>query len=187
CALVSGSCSVTFTATATGTALITGAYGGDSTHATSTSAAASVTVNLRSTSSAVSCTSPVVVGQASTCTATVTDTSPGTATTPTGTVTFTETGPAGSFSSTTCALVSGSCSVSFTATTAGSAAITGAYGGDSTHATSTSAAFMVTVTDRPPVVTIGSVAPNPANTGQTVTVTFTAADPDGTISSIMVT
>jgi len=46
---------------------------------------------------------------------------------------------------------------------------------------------MVTVTDRPPVVTIGSVTPNPANTGQTVTVTFTATDPDGTISSIMVT
>jgi len=43
------------------------------------------------------------------------------------------------------------------------------------------------VNDRPPIATITSVAPNPANTGQTVTVMFTATDPDGTMSSIMVT
>src|SRR5207244_5578581 len=130
CALVSGSCSVTFTATATGTALVTGAYGGDSTHGVSTSPASSVTVNKRNTSTAVVCTSPVVVNQASSCTATVTDTSPGTVTTPTGTVTFTETGPAGSFSSTTCALVSGSCTVTFPAPATGSPFLTGAYLGD---------------------------------------------------------
>jgi hypothetical protein len=45
---------------------------------------------------------------------------------------------------------------------------------------------METVNDLPPVVTITNVSPNPANTGQLVTVTFTATDPDGTVSSISV-
>jgi len=43
-----------------------------------------------------------------------------------------------------------------------------------------------TVNDRPPTVTVSSVSPNPATTGQTVKVTFSAADPDGTISSYTV-
>ncbi len=43
-----------------------------------------------------------------------------------------------------------------------------------------------TVNDRPPSVTISGVAPNPANTGATVNVNFSATDPDGTISSISV-
>src|SRR3989441_693172 len=43
-----------------------------------------------------------------------------------------------------------------------------------------------TVNDRPPVVTVNSPTPNPALTGQTVTVTFTATDPDGIIASITV-
>src|SRR6266540_3057521 len=206
CALVAGpvgtaNCSVTFTATATGTALITGTYGGDGTHnASPTSAAASVTVNKRNTSTAVVCTSPVLVGVASSCTATVTDTSPGTVTTPTGTVTFTETGPAGSFSSTTCALASGSCSVTFTATATGTALITGAYGGDATHNTSTSAAASVTVNPRttstavvctsPVVVGVASsctatVTDTSAGTVTTPTgtVTFTETGPAGSFSS----
>ena len=43
-----------------------------------------------------------------------------------------------------------------------------------------------TVNDRPPVVTISTVLPNPADTGVTATVSFTATDPDGTVSSISV-
>ena len=43
-----------------------------------------------------------------------------------------------------------------------------------------------TINDRPPIVTISTVSPNPANTGATVTVSFTATDPDGTVSSISV-
>jgi hypothetical protein len=43
-----------------------------------------------------------------------------------------------------------------------------------------------TVNDRPPVVTITNVSPNPANTGQLVTATFASTDPDGTIASISV-
>jgi len=49
-----------------------------------------------------------------------------------------------------------------------------------------SAVISETVNDRPPVVALTSVSPNPANTGQLVTVTFTATDIDGTISSITV-
>src|SRR5438094_928757 len=49
-----------------------------------------------------------------------------------------------------------------------------------------SAVISETVNDRPPVVALTSVSPNPANTGQLVTVTFTANDIDGTISSITV-
>jgi len=43
-----------------------------------------------------------------------------------------------------------------------------------------------TINDRPPVVTISNVSPNPAQKGKIVTVAFSATDPDGTISSIIV-
>ena len=43
-----------------------------------------------------------------------------------------------------------------------------------------------TVNDLPPVVTIINVSPNPANTGQMVTATFTSIDSDGTVSTISV-
>src|SRR5436309_4162401 len=43
-----------------------------------------------------------------------------------------------------------------------------------------------TVSDRPPVVSVTNVSPNPANTGQLVTVTFTASDVDGSVSSMTV-
>jgi hypothetical protein len=42
------------------------------------------------------------------------------------------------------------------------------------------------IIDRPPVVTISNVSPNPAQKGQVVTITFSATDPDGTISSFKV-
>jgi PKD repeat protein len=45
---------------------------------------------------------------------------------------------------------------------------------------------METVNDRPPTVTISTILPNPANTGTMVTVSFTATDPDGTVSSLSV-
>src|SRR5207249_9752872 len=43
-----------------------------------------------------------------------------------------------------------------------------------------------TVNDRPPTVTVGGVSPRPALVGQTVTVTFSATDPDGAISSFSI-
>src|SRR5947199_10232593 len=54
------------------------------------------------------------------------------AVTPTGTITFT-TNWTGTFSSTTCTLSAGSCSVTYTPTVVGHALITGTYGGDSVH------------------------------------------------------
>jgi hypothetical protein len=47
-----------------------------------------------------------------------------------------------------------------------------------------SAVATETINDRPPVATVTNVSPNPASTGQLVTVTFVASDADGTISSI---
>ena len=44
--------------------------------------------------------------------------------------------------------------------------------------------FSAQINDQPPTVTISSVSPNPANTGQLVTVSFTGSDIDGSISSI---
>ncbi len=43
-----------------------------------------------------------------------------------------------------------------------------------------------TVKDRPPMVVVSSVSPNPTSTGRTVTANFTSTDSDGTIASITV-
>jgi PKD repeat protein len=182
CTLSSGSCLVTFTPSATGTALVTATYGGDSIHGGSTSASASVTVNPRTTSTALVCTSPVVVNQASSCTATVSDTSPGTAVTATGSVTFNETGPGGSSSFTTCTLTSGSCSVTFTATTTGTALITGSYGGDAAHETSTSAATSVTVNPRATSTTVVCTSPVIVNQASNCTATITDSSSGGSVT-----
>src|SRR5207245_8897412 len=73
----SATCTSTFTASTSGTAAVTASYPGDTGHATS-SGTTSIVVNKRITTTAVSCTTPVVVNQGSTCTVTVTDTSAGT-------------------------------------------------------------------------------------------------------------
>src|SRR5438876_4410803 len=173
CSLSAGSCSVTFTPSAIGNALVTGTYGGDSSHGGSTSAAASITVNPRPTSTALNCSSPVVVNQASSCTATVSDTSPGTSITPTGRVNFTETGPAGSFSSATCTLVSGRCSVTFTAIATGTATITGAYNGDTAHEASTSGSASVIISPRTTSTAISCTSPVVVNQASNCTLTIT--------------
>src|SRR6266581_3056311 len=182
CTLSSSSCSVAFTPTASGNALVTGTYGGDSSHSGSTSGTASITVNLRATSTTVICSSPVIVNQASSCTATVSDTSPGTPVTPTGGVKFTETGPAGSFSSAACTLVSGSCSVSFTATATGTAVITGVYDGDTAHNTSTSAGASVTVNPRTSSIALVCTSPVVVNQASNCTATITDSASGGSVT-----
>src|SRR6266568_3109214 len=203
CTLLSGSCSVTFTATATGTALITSAYGGDTPHNASTSATASVTVNLRTITTTVSCSpSSVTTGQSTTCTATVADSSPGTTSTPAGTISFSQVGVTGSFVGSPCTLVSGSCSITFSASTIGTASITGAYtSSDAIHSGGTSAAFPVTVTSpvnhntTTTVVCASPVVVNQASscaatvtdtnaspTTPTGTVTFTQTGPAGSFT-----
>jgi len=182
CSLSSGSCSVTFTPTASGNALVTGTYGGDSSHGGSTSAAASITVDPRTTTTALVCSSPVVVNQASSCTATVSDTSPGTTITPSGTIIFTETGAPGSFSSATCTLVSGSCSVTFTATATGTATIAGAYSGDTAHRAGTSAGTNVTINQRTTSSAVVCTSPVAANQTSNCSATITDSSSGGSVT-----
>ena len=196
------SCAVSYTPgqVGSGTHTITANYGGDSAHATSTSAG-TVTVMVRATSTTVSC-SPgtVVVDQATTCTATVTDTTPST-TTPTGTVTFAS-DTVGKFSSGSCSLAStgttgqASCSWSYTPGQVGSGVhtITASYGGDPMYAASTAVAT-VTVVKRTtstavsckpakPVIctaTVTDIAPGAAST-PTGTVSFTSSAAQGVFS-----
>src|SRR2546425_1154618 len=144
CILSAGSCSVTFTGTATGTATVLGMYGGDTSHFGSSGTSNTITVNKRSTSTNVTCTSSVVINQASTCTATVTDTDVGTAIVPTGTVTFTS-DAAQLPSPMTCTLSAGSCSVTITtpAGSGGTHPVTASYSGDAAHLTSSGTTSLV--------------------------------------------
>jgi large repetitive protein len=174
----SGSCSVQYTPSAvgTGTHTVTGSYGGDDAH-TGSSGSDEVTVTKRSTSTSVSCTpSSFQAGGETTCTATVADTSGGSASTPTGDVSWSSDG-AGTFSSASCTLdTSGKCSVKYTSTKAGTDEITGSYGGDDKHATS-SGATSVTVRPGPPadVDVAPAQATNTAGEEHCVTATVTDA------------
>src|SRR5439155_1751101 len=140
------SCSVTYTPTAkgTGTHKITATYNGDPSHDTSTGFF-NLTVSLRTTSTTVNCTpNPIAVDQPTTCTATVTDIDSGTQTPPEGTVTFTVNPSTGTLVPSSCALVvtgtnKSSCSVTFTASAAGTYTITATYNPnppDTIHASS---------------------------------------------------
>ena len=137
-------CSVTHTPTAVETGnMITASYPGDGNYVKSSGSSSPLTVTTRTTTTKMECSpASVATGVASTCTATVTDTNAGTVTTPTGTVGFSSNG-AGSFSpATSCTLVASattgiaSCSVTYTPSAVGTQTITGAYGGDTTHASS---------------------------------------------------
>jgi hypothetical protein len=179
----SGSCSVTYTPSAVGDGshAITGSYGGDATHLTS-SGSDTVTVQeaMRSTGTTVSCTpATVAVGDSTTCTATVTDTAGGTGSTPTGSVTWSSDG-AGDFSSASCTLdTSGSCSVTYTPSAIGdgSHAVTGSYGGDASHLTS-SGGDTVTVTKRSTETTV-SCTPSTVAVDEPTTCTATVTDASG--------
>src|SRR5947199_9529181 len=145
CALAAGTgttstCSVQFTPSSTGTVAVTGKYGSDLIHAES-SGAGTFASTVRATTTAITCSSPVIVNQTSPCTTNVSDTSPGTATAPTGNVTFTGNGVEGSFSNYVCTLVradgaTSSCSVSFVPTAQGTVTITVNYIGDAPHSPS---------------------------------------------------
>src|SRR5207249_2031914 len=177
CTLASGSCSVTYTPTVVGHALITSTYGGDSVH-TGSSGTFTLASTIRTSATTISCSpASVLDNTASTCTATVTDASGTGAVTPTGTVTFT-TNSTGTFSSTTCALASGTCSVTYTPTVVGHALITGTYGGDTVHSGS-SGTFTLASTIRASSTT---VACSPASVLDNVasTCTATVADASGT-------
>src|SRR3989442_1353125 len=127
------------TAVGRGTHNITGSYGGGPTHASS-SGSFNEAVATRTSGTSVDCVPPSVpVDGSTTCTGTVRDTAGTGASTPTGTVSWTSDGT-GTFSAASCTLdATGKCTVNYTPTAvgAGTHKITGSYGGDAKHATST--------------------------------------------------
>jgi Bacterial Ig-like domain (group 1)/Bacterial Ig-like domain (group 3)/Calx-beta domain len=179
----SGSCSVTYTPTAVGSGshTVTGSYDGDAKHLTS-SGSDTVSVTKRSTQTEVSCNpTSFRAGGEITCTATVTDTtSGGTKSTPTGTVSWSSDGT-GSFSSggsagTSCTLDNtGKCSITYSATKAGTDKITASYGGDAKHQTS-SGFTNVTVRPGPPADVALSPAEATNTAGDEHCVTATVED-----------
>ena len=199
CSLVAGTnttdgistCSVTYTPSAKGTGShnLSATYSpNDAIHAASSDADGfDVTVNLRSSSTLVSCSpSTIVVAEDTTCTATVTDTeSAGTASDPTGIVTF-NSNRDGDFSSTTCSLAGGvnttdgvsTCAVVYDANTVdgGFHTITAAYApNDDVHAGSLdTTGVVVTVNSRATSTAVS--CDDTVVVGQTASCTITVTD-----------
>src|SRR6266446_5653784 len=153
----SATCTTSYSPTTTGTGShkLTAYYGGDAGHfAASPNATATVTVNVRSLTSALNCQSPGTIGVATTCTVTVTDNSPSKFITPTGTVILTTSG-SGTFTG-TCTLsgttASASCSVTYTpgGTAASNDLISYSYPGDTNHTASTGNFLLVVSPASPP-------------------------------------
>ncbi len=144
-----------FAPSATGIVTVSGNYGGDLIH-TGGSGSGNFASTASATTTEITCSGPVIVGQTSSCTITVSDKSPSSAAAPTGSVTFTGSGGIGSFSADACMLVQGtdaasSCSVSFAPTAKGRATITGNYAGDAAHASSSgSGSITVNIPATPP-------------------------------------
>ena len=141
CKLARGHCSVKFLSTSVGTATVTADYTGDGHNFPSALSFVLVTIP-KSSSTIVSCKpTSVVAGSSSviTCTARVMGYSPS------GIVTWvqSETGSV-TFSSTTCTLTKGNCSITMTGTAAGSVTIQATYSGDSNN-TPSSATRNITV------------------------------------------
>src|SRR5207249_258015 len=125
-----GKCTVNYTPTAvgTGTHKITGSYGGDAKHATSTGSFDEA-VGRRATATSVSCAPPSVAVDSSTaCTATVTNGSG--ANIPTGTVSWTSDGTGTLSSAPSRRSADRKCTVNYTPTAVGTGThkITGGYG-----------------------------------------------------------
>ena len=195
------SCSVTYTPTSgDGTHIITGSYGGSSTH-DSSNGSANLSVTERSTSTSVDCPASLAINQGGTCTATVTDTDSGMKSDPTGSVDFTRSGAGtGTFSGGgSCTLVSdgnaltftSSCSVTYTPTSgAGTHTVRADYNEASSalHATSFGTDD-ITVTKRTTTTTVDCVPATVAiNQGTVCTATVedtdagTKSDPSGNVN-----
>lgn len=125
CTLFGGSCNVTYTQSVPGSITITGTYNGDPNNFGS-SGSFQVAFKTSSTTT-ITCTGPVAAGGVLSCKAAVTGFSP------TGTVSFAQTGGSGSFTPTSCALSSGSCSVAYTQGSVGTLTVTGSYSGDANN------------------------------------------------------
>ncbi|HYY92639.1 MAG TPA: hypothetical protein VE955_11695, partial [Candidatus Dormibacteraeota bacterium] len=181
CNLAGGSCTVSFTGSSSGTATVTGTYVPDAFHSASTSTAASIRVDLRSTTTVVTC-SLTNVGQESTCVASVTDASPGTSTTPIGTVTFTASGGSVTPTSASCSLNSGNCNVMFTPQSSLAITITGVYSTtDTTHSGSQGTAT-INPGIQPTSTSLVCTGPIIVNQNSTCTATVTSTTTSGATS-----
>ena len=131
CKITAGSCSVTMKGDLAGTVTITATYPGNTDNLRS-SGTAKLTITKATTVTTISCTkSTFATGATITCTASVA----GAYSSHTGTITWTKVLGAGkvTFSSITCPLSAGKCSVTVTGTVAGNVTIEAAYGGDSNN------------------------------------------------------
>lgn len=149
-------------------------YAGDTNNLTSTSATVVETVNARTTTTVLtSGANPAPVAQAVTLTATVTGTNV------TGNVTFKD----GATTLGTGAVTAGVATFAATFATSGTHSLTAVYAGNTNNLTSTSAAVVETVTARASTTVLTSSV-NPANVGQstTLTATITATGPTGSVT-----
>ena len=172
-ALGGGTASLTTSSLAVGSHSLTATYSGDANNSTSTSPPVTEVINkAASTTTLTASSSSATPGQAVTLTATV---SPSTAT---GTIVFSDgNAPLGS-----APLNNGTASITTTSLSAGSHSLTAAYSGDGTFSPSTSPAI-------PLAVGLGSSAtglsasPNPANSGQAVTL-YANVTPSSAIGNV---
>lgn len=174
--LSAGSALLTTSTLAPGGHSIVASYGGDTTHAASTSAALIQNVNGTSTVSLTTTPNPSALGEAVTLTATV----EGGGGIPTGTATFRD----GTTVVGTATLNSGSGVLTLSNLTAGTHSITATYGGDPTFGGSTSAALTQTVTFATSTTGVISSS-NPALVGQSVTFTAGVSGAAGTPTGIV--
>jgi len=165
-ALSVGQAAFTTSSLSVGSHSITASYAGDGTHNASVSPAVNQVVNaIPTTTTLISDTNPATLGQTVTFTATVAG-----GATPTGSVAFKD----GITSLSTVSLVSGQATFSTAALAPGTHSITAVYGGDATHASSTSAVVNQVVNGTPTTTTVTSDT-NPSIFGQTVQFTITVA------------
>ncbi len=170
----SSRCSVNLTPSVPGPMTVQASYPGDTTHAIS-SGSTSVSVVMRSTLTMITCIpASLLIMQATSCSATVTDSAGGTSNTPSGSVRFGVSGLTGTFSSVSCVLTGGSCSIVFTPSTGGAATITGIYGGDLAHSISSGSAA-VTVSKRSASISL-SCAPSSVSVGFATVCTAVVTD-----------
>src|SRR6266699_3520265 len=168
----SATCTATFLdSTASGSAAVSASYASSNSvdGNSGSTVSASITVGLRTTTTPVSCNSPIVIGQASTCTTTVTASSAaGNPLTPSGTLTFSQS--VGSFTGSPCTLAASStigvatCTADFTSPTSGSVTINGSYvpsASDTSHSGSqTTSSATIVVNKRSTNTTVSCLSVN---------------------------
>jgi hypothetical protein len=175
----SSTCAVTFTASATGDAVVTGTYRGNRLHTGDSGDETVEVIAPNPTSTAVSCDAPIDLGEASICTVTVSDTG-AEPSTPGGTVSFGASG-SGAFSpAAECSLApvdvsSASCSVDYAPAVAGTQTVTASYAGEPRHLTSSGQDADLLTIGRESYVAV-SCAPTALQPGETSTCEVTVID-----------